>query len=64
MEYANDKIFNMKYNRYESVSKENREKETFIVRHKLITIASIITLVAIVINTILIVNFFTILSTL
>ena len=64
MEYAKDKIFNMRYNKYENVSKKNARKESLIARHKIITVASIITIIAIGINVSLIVNFFTVLSTL
>ena len=64
MEYANDKIFNMRYNKYENVSKKSARRESLIARHKIITLASIITIIAIGINVSLIVNFFTVLSTL
>ena len=64
MEYANDKIFNMRYNKYENVSKKSTRKESLVARHKLITFASIITIIAIGINVSLIINFFTVLSTL
>ena len=63
MEYANDEIFNIRYDEKNDCLKINKEK-SFVKRHKVMSLTIMTTFILIGVNSFMIYEFFSLLSTL